>query len=73
MANEHRIETTLGKDRSLVLKDLPFQAGEEVEVIILPRHPHPNGDDPYTLRGSVLQYDDPFEPAIPPEDWEAQK
>jgi uncharacterized protein with gpF-like domain len=25
------------------------------------------------LKGSVLRYDDPFEPAIPPEDWEVLK
>ena len=26
-----------------------------------------------TLRGSVLRYDDPFEPAVPEEDWEVLK
>ena len=25
------------------------------------------------LKGSVLRYDDPFEPAIPPEEWEVNQ
>lgn len=30
-------------------------------------------NNPYPLRGTVLRYDDPFEPAVPPEDWEANQ
>src|SRR6266478_6503879 len=30
-------------------------------------------ENPYPLRGTVLRYDDPFEPAVPPEDWEANE
>jgi len=26
--------------------------------------------DPYPLRGTVSKYIDPYEPAVPPEDWE---
>lgn len=26
--------------------------------------------NPYPLRGSVLRYEDPFEPAVPIDDWE---
>ncbi len=28
-------------------------------------------ENPNLLKGSVLRYDDPFGPACPPEDWEA--
>ncbi|BAB77805.1 hypothetical protein NIES23_40680 [Trichormus variabilis NIES-23] len=31
----HRVETTLTEDGILVLTNLPFQAGEAVEIIIL--------------------------------------
>ena len=33
--DSHRIQTTLEQDGMLMLKDLPFHAGETVEVIIL--------------------------------------
>jgi YD repeat-containing protein len=37
MINAHRVETTLTQDRTLTLEDLPFQAGDAVEVIVLGR------------------------------------
>ncbi|QLE57669.1 hypothetical protein [Nostoc sp. TCL26-01] len=68
----HRIETTLTEDGTLVIKDLPFHAGEAVEIIILESHTHPPKANPYPLRGKQpYRYDDPFEPAVPLEDWEA--
>jgi len=60
--NAHRVETTINQDGTLTLKDIPFQAGDEVEVIILERLPKPNGDNPYPLRGQPVQYDAPTEP-----------
>ncbi|BAY25340.1 hypothetical protein NIES2100_51460 [Calothrix sp. NIES-2100] len=69
----HRIETTLTEDGTLILKDLPFQAGETVEIIILESQTHPQKANPYPLRGTVYRYDDPFEPAVPLEDWEVYK
>ena len=29
--------------------------------------------NPYPLRGKVIEYIDPFEPVVPPEDWEASQ
>ncbi|MFN6500648.1 MAG: hypothetical protein RMX65_027100 [Nostoc sp. DedQUE01] len=66
----YRIETTLTEDGTLTIKDLPFQAGEAVEIIILERSPKPSESNPYPLRGTVIRYDDPFEPPVPIEDWE---
>jgi hypothetical protein len=60
--NAHRIETTINQDGTLTLNGLPFQAGDEVEVIILERPPKPNGDNPYPLRGQPMKYDAPTEP-----------
>ncbi|BCL37125.1 hypothetical protein [Nostoc sp. MS1] len=68
----HRIETTLTEDGTLIIKDLPFQAGESVEIIILESDTHRQEANLYPLRGKQpYRYDDPFEPAVPLEDWEA--
>jgi hypothetical protein len=84
--NAYKVETILSEDGALTLKDLPFHVGDAVEVIILERSPSVSeGESPnplekaedrpepnlYPLRGTVLFYEDPFEPAVPVEDWEA--
>ncbi|HIK05817.1 MAG TPA: hypothetical protein IGS40_14075 [Trichormus sp. M33_DOE_039] len=67
----HRIETTLSEDGTLVLENLPFQSGETVEIIILESQTHSAKVKPYPLLSKqVYRYDDPFEPAVPLEDWE---
>lgn len=68
--NAHRIETTVNPDGTLVLKDVPFQPGEQVEVIILERRlPSASVDaDLYPLRGKSIQYDAPFE-SVAEEEW----
>jgi len=70
----HRVETTLSNDGRLVLDDLPFQAGEAVEVIVLPRPLAvvPPPANPYPLRGTSAHYDRPFAP-VAEDDWEALK
>jgi hypothetical protein len=74
--NAHKVEIILTESGTLTLHGLPFQAGEAVEVIILssystaPTQPVlPSNLMP--LRGTVKSYDEPFEPAIASEDWEA--
>lgn len=66
----HRIEATLGTDKTLTLDNLPFPAGTNVEVIVLEQTTRRPDPDRYPLRGTVLRYDDPFEPAVPIEDWD---
>ena len=68
--NAHRIETTIDQDGTLILNGIPFQAGDQVEVIILQRPPKPNGDNPYPLRGQPLNYDVPIEP-VAENEWNA--
>lgn len=58
----HRIETKLTKNGTLILEDLPFQAGEAVEIIILERSSQPSDSNPYPLQGKVIHYDEPIEP-----------
>lgn len=57
----YRIETVVEKDGSLVLRDVPIQAGEQVEVIVLVRD-HFRGNEKYPLRGLPVHYDAPTEP-----------
>lgn len=65
----HRIETTLTENGTLTLEHLPFQAGETVEVIVLP-NVSANSPRRYPLRGTPLQYQEPMEP-VAEQDWEA--
>jgi len=60
--NAHRVEITINQDGTLTLKDIPFQAGDEVEVIIIERPSTTSGNNVYPLRGQPLQYDAPTEP-----------
>lgn len=84
----HRIEAKLSQDGKLVLEDLPFRAGDMVEVIITENNTKSNGDsghlimfksktksheaDSYPLRGAVIKYEAPTEP-VGVEDWDALK
>lgn len=75
--NAHKIETSLTEDGTLVLKGLPFHAGDVVEVIILQpqtaqhqiKSLETQNTNLYPLRGKVIRYDDPTEP-VALEDWE---
>jgi len=66
----YRVETTLQQDGTLTLSDLPFHAGEAVEVIILIRSPTALRENRYPLRGTLISYINPTEP-VAQEDWEA--
>ena len=68
--SEYRIETTLNKDGSLTLTDLPFHAGDAVEVIILPRSVRGVGQKSYPLHGTPIKYVNPTDP-VAEEDWAA--
>jgi hypothetical protein len=68
----YRIETTVQQDGTVTLKDLPFQAGDSIEVIILTRSGSTLQKDKYPLRGTPITYSDPTEP-VAVEDWEATR
>jgi hypothetical protein len=69
MTPAHRIETVMPEDGKLSLDNLPFRAGQAVEVIILPSAGGP-APSPHPLRGTVLRYDRPTEPVADAE-WDA--
>jgi hypothetical protein len=66
----HRVETTVTSDGTLTLTNLPFHAGDVVEVLIVPRTPKPIGQERYPLHGKPIQYMNPTEP-VAGEDWAA--
>jgi hypothetical protein len=65
----HRIEAIVNQDGKVVLENLPFQAGDVVEVIVSKSDTKPNGDSRYSLRGRVIKYEAPLEP-VGVEDWD---
>ena len=66
----YRVEAEVSDGGVLVLRGLPFQAGEKVEVIV--RRSRYNRKQPgrYPLRGKPVQYIEPFE-SVAESDWEA--
>jgi hypothetical protein len=66
----YRIEITLTEKGKLNLQNLPFKQGDEVEVIIMERRSSNPNSKPHSLRGTVISYEYPFEPAVPVEDWD---
>ena len=71
--NAHKTETVVEANGTIILKELPFQEGDAVEVIVLEKKAKTETDNPYPLRGKLLKYDEPFESATSLEDWEALK
>lgn len=65
-----RTEATVREDGSLMINNVPFHAGETVEVIILPQHTNQASQDAYPLRGTKVEYIDPFKP-VAESDWDA--
>jgi hypothetical protein len=69
-----RIETTIDSD-TLYLPELKPLLGKSVEIVVreMPQTAGaPTGTLPAnTLVGSVVRYDEPCEPALSPNDWEA--
>jgi hypothetical protein len=66
----YRQETIVQHDGTLTLRDLPLQAGEKVEVIIIVQSPPAPTHHAYPLRGTPVTYVDPTEP-VAASDWEA--
>ncbi len=78
--NAYKIRSIVMADGSIVLKGLPFSVGKSVEVIVLDDVSSQEAASPTilderwkSLQGSVTRYDDPFESAIPLEDWDVLK
>lgn len=66
MTPAHRIEVVLAEDGKLSLDQLPFRAGQAVEVIVLLAPAPVAGKHP--LRGAVIRYERPTDP-VADADW----
>ncbi len=80
--NAHKLAATVSKDSQLLLTDLPFYPGTTVEVIILESSNTTVSETSSTEAAKNLyplqnkqpyHYEDPFSPAVSPEDWEVLK
>lgn len=77
----HKVQAIVTQDGKLLLQGLPFHAGARVEVIVLDESAditespaQQAATDQYPLRGKQpYQFDDPFSPAVPLEDWDTLK
>lgn len=67
-----RVEKVIQSNGTIVLDNLPFDEGKKVEIIIL-KSGAEKENSLYPLRGTVYKYENPFEPAVSPEDWESAK
>jgi hypothetical protein len=66
----YRVETKVSRNRTLTIKELPFQVGEKVEVIVRRRERERERLGRYPLRGKPIRYLDPFM-SVAESNWEA--
>ncbi|MHB1034588.1 MAG: hypothetical protein ACYC35_09030 [Pirellulales bacterium] len=66
----YRLEATVSTDGTLVLKGIPFRAGDRVEITVQGRGPERQGDSRYPLRGQPIYYPDPLT-SVAENEWEA--
>jgi len=66
----YKVRSHVGEDGSVTVENLPFPAGEAVEVIVLSDARKLREQQRYPLRGTVIQYIDPTSP-VAEDDWEA--
>ena len=57
----YRVETIVSQNRELTIRDVPFRAGEKVEVIVLSRSHKRASTERYPLRGKPIRYAAPFD------------
>ena len=65
---QHRIETKVGPDGTIVLNNLPFREGETVEIIVIADEQKDRKLNKYPLRGKPIFYDRPFD-GVAENDW----
>lgn len=70
MAQAYRVHSRVSPDGTLRLDNLPFQPGENVEVIVLAEERRAREQHRYPLRGAPLTYEDPTG-VVATADWDA--
>jgi len=72
MEKTYRTEKKLTEDGKLILDQLPFHAGDWLEITIRAEAQPAPSKQSYPMRGKVIKYDRPFDP-VAEDDWEALK
>jgi hypothetical protein len=67
----YHIDTTVSNEGLILLPKLPVKAGQHVKVTIELENGESKPRRSFPLRGLPYRYTDPFDPAAPPEDWDA--
>jgi hypothetical protein len=62
-------ELTVGKKGTVIIKDLPINAGEKIEVIIIPRSSRQPDEKRYPFWGKPITYLNPTD-SVAEADWE---
>lgn len=66
---QHRTETKVELDGTIILRGLPFHEGDKVIVVITTRPANSPEPSTYSLRGLPVEYKHPFEP-VAENDWD---
>lgn len=66
----YKTSAVVEEDGTVTISGLPFQQGEELEVILLQQTRQTSRVASYPLRGKPVKYVEPFE-SVAEEDWEA--
>lgn len=69
----YAIEHTIEESGALTIKNLPFNAGEKIEVIIIPRSKFKTDKKKYPFWGKPIKYPNPTDPAVAEADWDVYK
>ena len=56
----YRVETTIAKNKTISIKNLPFSIGDEVEVFVRGRKYKQKYPQRYPLHGQPIRYTNPF-------------
>ena len=67
--SSYRIETTVSDQGTLIIKDVPFPPGDQVEVTVRELVPSTGGSAHYPLRGTPYEFLRPFD-GVAEKDWE---
>jgi hypothetical protein len=68
----YQVKAIVADDGTITIRELPFHAGEQVEVTVRSQDGDIVSDVRYPLRGTPVQYKDPFAGAAA-DDWEAMQ
>jgi hypothetical protein len=66
----HKVKVVVLQDGKIVVENLPVRAGQRVEVTVEIEEPLKRR---WPLKGLPVRLKDPFGPAIPDSDWDADK